>query len=186
MKRVTQRRLARKGVDGARIRLSPIRSGDSETLFRWINDRDLVLFNAGFRPVHAAQHAAWMKAAAARPDAAIFAIRLKRGDRLIGVCQLHSISAVHRNAELQIRIGDAASRGQGYGVEAVRLLVDFGFRDLNLHRIWLRVFGTNTRAIRTYLAAGFAREGVMRDAAFIDGRFVDVVVMGRLRPAARA
>ena len=63
----------------------------------------------------------------------------------------------------------------------MRLLVDFAFRDLNLHRVWLQFFDFNTRALKTYTAAGFVREGVMRDAAFIDGRFVDVVVMGKLR-----
>jgi RimJ/RimL family protein N-acetyltransferase len=58
--------------------------------------------------------------------------------------------------------------------------VAFGFRDLNLHRISLQVFATNKRAITTYERAGFRHEGTMRQAAFIDGRFVDVVVMGIL------
>jgi RimJ/RimL family protein N-acetyltransferase len=165
------------------VRLSPIRAGDSAALFRWINDRELVLFNAGYHPVHAGQHAVWMKRIVKTPDVAIFAIRVKRGDRLVGVCQLHTISALHRSAELQIRIGEASARSRGYGTEAVRLLVDFAFRDLNLHRVWLRVFTSNTRARKAYVAAGFVEEGVMRDAAFIDGRFVDVVVMGLLRPA---
>jgi RimJ/RimL family protein N-acetyltransferase len=165
---------------GPRIQLAPLQPKDSAALFRWINDRELVIFNAGFHPVHARQHDAWMKRVVNSPDVAIFAIRQTRGDRLIGVCQLHSISPVHRSAELQIRIGDASARGRGLGSEAVRLLVEFGFRDLNLHRIWLRVFRSNTRALRTYAAAGFVKEGIMRDAAFIDGRFVDVVVMRKL------
>ena len=171
----------REGVEGGRIRLSPIRAKDAPALFRWINDRELVVFNAGFHPVHASQHATWMRSIAGRTDLIVFAIRRKRGDALIGVCQLHTISAVHRSAELQIRIGDAASRGRGYGAEAVRLLVEFAFRDLNLHRVWLRVFRTNTRALKTYTAAGFVREGVMRDAAYIDGHYVDVVIMGMTR-----
>ena len=168
-------------MNGSRVRLSPLLQKDSATLFRWINDRELVTLQAGFRPVHGLKHAAWMKDIVNRSDVAIFAIRLKRGDRLIGVCQLFSISPVHRSAELQIRIGEARARGRGYGTEAVRLLVDFAFRDLNLHRVWLQFFSFNTRALKAYTAAGFVREGVMRDAAFIDGRFVDVVVMGRLR-----
>jgi RimJ/RimL family protein N-acetyltransferase len=171
------------GIAGARVRLSPIRPKDSASLFRWINDRELVVFNAGFHPVHATEHAAWLRDIVTRSDTVVFAIRQKRGDRLIGVCQLHSISAVHRSAELQIRIGEPRARGRGYGVEAVRLLVDFAFRDLNLHRVWLRVFRTNTRALKTYAAAGFAKEGVMRDAAFVNGRFVDVVAMGITRRA---
>jgi RimJ/RimL family protein N-acetyltransferase len=173
----------RRRLEGPLVRLTPLQSADSAALFRWINDRELVIFNAGFHPVHASQHAAWMKRIVDSPDVAIFAIRQKRSERLVGVCQLHSISSVHRSAELQIRIGEAGARGRGYGTEAVRLLVDFAFRDLNLHRVWLRVFRSNTRALKTYAAAGFVREGVMRDAAFVDGRFVDVVVMRKLQRA---
>ena len=180
---MTKRPLTRGGPEGLRVRLAPLTAEDGPSLFRWINDRELVHLSAAFHPVHAEHHAAWMREAINRTDAAIFAIRVKRGDRLIGVCQLHSISAVHRNAELQIRIGDGRARGRGYGTEAVRLLVDFGFRDLNLHRVWLRFFRGNTRALRTYAAAGFVKEGVMKDGAFVDGRFVDVVVMGRLSRA---
>lgn len=171
------------GVEGTRLRLAPIREKDGPALFRWINDRELVIFSAAYHPVHASQHAAWMRSLSARRDQVVFAIRLKRGDRLIGICQLHSISDLHRNAELQIRIGESYGRGRGYGVEAVRLLLDFAFRDLNLHRVWLRVFKANARAQKVYADAGFKREGIMRDAAFVDGRYIDIVVMGKIRRA---
>ena len=66
-------------------------------------------------------------------------------------------------------------------MEAVRLLLDFAFRDLNLHRVYLHVFDTNAAAIRIYEKVGFVREGVLRQAAHIDGRYVDVMVMSILR-----
>ena len=163
------------------VRLAALRAGDSDSLFRWINDRKLVELNAPFHKVRRRQHDAWFASIRKRRDVAIFGIRLSKNDRLIGSCQLHTIDADHRSAELQIRIGEADARGQGYGVEAVRLLARFGFGTLKLHRIWLRVFSTNRRAIRAYRKAGFRREGVMRDAACINGRYVDVVVMGIIR-----
>ena len=61
-----------------------------------------------------------------------------------------------------------------------RQLVEFAFRDLGLHRVWLQVFATNARALKAYEKAGFAREGRMREGVFVDGRFVDVVAMGIL------
>ena len=88
---------------------------------------------------------------------------------------------VHRSAELQIRLGEAAERGQGYGTEVVRLLLDFAFKDLNLHRVYLHVFSTNTAVIRVYEKVGFVREGLLRKAAHINGAYVDVLVMGILR-----
>lgn len=164
----------------SRVVLSPITIADAPALFNWINDRELVLFNAPFRPVHEASHSEWLKGLAQRRDLVAFAIRLRRGGSLIGICQLTGINQVSRSADLQIRIGVTGARGKGLGLEAVQLLLSFGFRDLNLHRIALQVFATNTRAIKTYAAAGFRREGVLRDAAFVDGRFVDVCVMARL------
>jgi RimJ/RimL family protein N-acetyltransferase len=169
----------------SRVRLTPIRMADAPTLFDWINDRDLVLFNAPFHPTHEASHLEWVKGLGRRQDLVAFAIRTAPAKRLIGVCQLTAINPVSRSADLQIRIGEAASRGKGLGSEAVRQLVAFGFKDLNLHRIALHVFATNTRAIKTYEKAGFRHEGTLRDAAFIDGRFVDVRVMAILESQRR-
>jgi RimJ/RimL family protein N-acetyltransferase len=100
--------------------------------------------------------------------------------KAVGSCQLLNIDMRHRNAELQIRIGEESHQGQGLGSEAVRLLCDFGFRDLNLHRIYLRVFTTNSRAISAYKKCGFKEEGVSQEAAFIDGAWVNVLGMGIL------
>ena len=100
---------------------------------------------------------------------------------MIGVCQLHSISHVHRSAELQIRIGDDEERGKGYGGEAVRLLVGFAFSDLNLERVGLHVFSTNKRALGLYAKTGFKVEGRLRKAAYIDGVYVDIILMGLMK-----
>jgi len=164
-----------------------IRSGETFCLimldldrFKWINDRELVLFNAAYRPIHESAHREWVAGLAGRRDLVAFGIRMKGSGKLIGVCQLTGINGVSRSADLQIRLGVATSRGKGLGREAVQQLVAFGFDDLNLHRIALQVFATNTRAIKTYEAAGFRHEGTFREAAFIDGHFVDVRVMAML------
>ena len=164
----------------ARVALGPITASDAPILFEWINDRDLVLFNAAYRPTHEAAHLAWVRSLADRRDLVAFAIRTVPGKRLIGVCQLTGIDPIHRRADLQIRMGDDRTRGRGLGLEAVRLLLAFGFGDLNLHRISLQVFATNARAIKTYERAGFRHEGRLRDAMFLDGRFVDVLAMAIL------
>jgi RimJ/RimL family protein N-acetyltransferase len=166
---------------GERIMLSPLRDEDSETLFRWINDRELVVLSAPFAPVSELEHRRWFDAMRARDDVVIFGIRTLDGDELVGSCQLHGIDRRHRSGELQIRIGERAAWGRGYGTEAVRLLVAYGFTELGLHRIRLQVFATNTRALRAYESAGFRREGVERDGAFVEGSFVDVVRMAVLR-----
>ena len=169
-------------MQSERVRLRPLRKSDSGLLYEWISDRELVLLNSAFHPVSEVDHEAWVEAMLTRRlDLVIFVIEERSTGTAIGTCQLLNINWRHRNAELQIRIGDAAGRGRGMGAEAVRLLCEFGFADLNLHRIYLHVFATNTRAVAAYEKAGFAREGLLRAAAHIDGQWVDVVPMGLIR-----
>ncbi|MBM4447576.1 MAG: GNAT family N-acetyltransferase [Chloroflexi bacterium] len=163
------------------VALTSLTVDDLPTLAAWINDREQVLFNAPYKPVHEGQHKAWFESMQNRNDIVIFGIRLLKSNKLIGTCQLHSIDHIHRSAELQIRLGEVAERGHGYGTEAVRLLLDFAFKDLNLNRVYLHVFATNAAALRTYEKVGFACEGLLRQAAYIDSRYVDVVVMGILQ-----
>jgi RimJ/RimL family protein N-acetyltransferase len=166
---------------GKLVELTPLTDADSDAMLRWINERDLVLLSSAYRPVDEAHHREWFSSIRKRADVVIFGIREVAGGRLVGSCQLLGINPTHRKAELQIRIGEADARGRGYGREAVDLLLDFAFGDLNLHRVELTVLEGNEPAIKTYLSAGFAREGVMRQAAHIDGRYVDLVFMGILR-----
>lgn len=164
-----------------KVLLAPLSAEDMPILSGWINDRDQVLFNAPYKPVHEDQHKAWFDSVQQRNDLVIFGIRRLDGNKLIGSCQLNSINQIHRSAQLQIRIGEPSERGHGYGTQAVRLLLDFAFKDLNLHRVYLHVFRTNVAAIRTYVKSGFVQEGLLRQAAYIDNKYIDVVIMGILR-----
>jgi RimJ/RimL family protein N-acetyltransferase len=132
------------------VSLEPLRDEDSEALFAWINDRELVELSAVFRPVSRAEHDAWFASVRARDDVVIYAIR--EDGALIGTCQLVLEGDA---AELRIRIGERAAQSRGIGSWAVRELVRRGFDELGLERIWLQVFDVNARAIRAYEKAGF-------------------------------
>ena len=164
-----------------RVVLSAITAADSPILWRWINNRQDVLLNAPYKPISERQHQAWFEEIQSRHDLVMFAIRLQKTHKLIGTCQLLNIHSIHRSAELQIRMGESAYRGAGYGTEAVELLLDFAFKDLNLQRVSLHVFRSNEAALRSYEKVGFVREGILRRSAHIDGEYVDMVVMGLLR-----
>lgn len=163
------------------IRLRSVRDGDSSLLFEWINDHDLVVLNAPYRPVSEVEHREWFEKLGKRTDRVFFMIEDVETLSTIGSCQLLNIHSIHQSAELQIRIGQTIFQNKGAGSEAVRQLVAFGFEDLNLRRIVLQVFATNERAIRVYEKNGFVREGLLRQAAFIDGRWVDVLCMAKMR-----
>lgn len=166
------------------VELTAICDADLQCLFEWINDREEVLLNASYSPVHERDHLAWFESVRRRPDLVIFAIRLLEDGALIGSCQLRNVDRRHGSADLQIRIGARDARGKGYGTEAVRLLLLHAFRDLGLERVQLQVFAGNERAIRAYQKAGFCQEGRLRSAAYIDGERCDIIVLGILRDEA--
>lgn len=163
------------------VLLRSLTKEDLPQLFIWINDRTQVLWNSPYKPVHEIEHHKWFESSMLRNDLKIFAIEKKLTNQLIGSCQLHNIHPIHRSAELQIRLGNVDERGKGYGTEAVKLLLQFGFIDLNLHRIYLHVKDNNPAAIRIYEKCGFQIEGILRQAAFIDGEYVNLQVMGILQ-----
>jgi RimJ/RimL family protein N-acetyltransferase len=167
-------------LSGERISLGPVVADDLPQLFRWINDRELVVLSASYRPVHFSDHEAWWSRVSSDPSVVLFAIRLREDDRLVGTCQLLAVDPRHRSAELQIRIGEPEARGRGLGTEAVRLLLQHAFADLGLRRVGLHVLASNAPAIAAYEKAGFVREGLLRQAAFTDGRHEDLLVMSVL------
>jgi len=168
-------------LKGENVILTEIRLDDSKTLYSWINNAELVRWNAPYMPVASAQHALWFDRLGADSSRVAFAIREASDGPPIGIVQLIDVHSVHRSAEITIRIGDEGHRGKGLGAEAIRLVTEFAFDDLNLQRLWLRVFHTNGRAIKAYQNAGFEIEGTMRRAAFIKGGWLDVIVMAILR-----
>ena len=173
-------------LKGRLVRLVPLCLTDAQTLYSWINDRELVVHSSAYKPVHYPDHEAWFQSIRDRDDVVIFGIRRNADDTLVGSCQLHSLSAVHQSAELQIRVGVVTAQGAGVGTEACGLLLQHAFLDLNLHRIYLHVFDTNVSAKHLYKKCGFTLEGRLRQAAFVDGQWVDVLVMSILRNEYRA
>lgn len=164
-----------------RVLLRSLRQEDSPLLYNWITNRELVILNAPFHPISEVDHQAWFESMLVkRADLVIFVIEDVATKQAIGTCQLTNINWRYRSAELQIRIGNSQYQGRGFGSEAVRLLTHFGFADLNLHRIYLNVFAGNARAIKAYEKCGFLKEALLKEAAFIDGSWVDVVGMGKL------
>jgi RimJ/RimL family protein N-acetyltransferase len=168
-------------LEGERIVLAPVRDDDRAALFAWINDRESALLSAPYRPVHERDHEAWFDAVRQRDDVVLFGIRARDDDRLLGTCQLLGIDRRSRGAELRIRLGEEGDRGRGHGSEALRLLLRHAFDDLNLRRVSLQVLATNERAIAAYRSAGFAQEGRLREAAYVDGAYVDVLLFATLR-----
>jgi RimJ/RimL family protein N-acetyltransferase len=165
------------------IRLREIERGDVPAINRWRQDRALTAgLGAPHRHIGIEVDERWFEAYLARRGTDVrCAICRDDEPEPIGVVSLTGIDPVHKHAELHILLGDRASHGQGIGADATRAMLHHGFRDLNLHRIYLFVLDANGAARRMYEKVGFRHEGTLREAAFKDGTYDDVHLMALLQ-----
>ena len=156
---------------------------DIPIINRWRQDRALTAgLGAPHRQVGLEVDERWFEAYLERRGTDVrCAICTDNASEPIGLVSLTGIDPVHKHGELHILLGDRASHGQGIGTDATKAMLSHGFRDLNLHRIYLFVLDSNVAARAMYEKVGFRREGTMREAAFKNGVYEDVHLMGLLQ-----
>jgi RimJ/RimL family protein N-acetyltransferase len=176
-------------IYGERIRLRAPTRDDLPRFTAWLNDPDIRQYISIFLPFSIEEEESWYESMLKRPiEEHPLVIEIRQlsdeGEETwlpIGNLGLFSIDWRVRSAEMGIFIGDKSYWDQGYGSEAVSLILRHGFDTLNLQRITLRVFASNPRAIRTYEKVGFVHEGRMRRAYYDGGKYIDVLLMSILR-----
>ena len=171
-------------IYGERIRLRAIEREDLPTFVEWLNDPEVIAGLVIYVPMSLEDESKWFEGLSNRPAEErplCIEVKTEEGWRKIGNAGLHNIEWTHRAAEMGIVIGEKAYWNQGYGAEAMTLLLEYGFETLNLNRMFLRVYENNPRAIRAYEKAGFVHEGRMRQDHYADGRYYDVLLMSVLR-----
>jgi RimJ/RimL family protein N-acetyltransferase len=165
----------------ADVVLTPLMPNDAQLMFQWLNDVELSYLNGPYRPTDGMTFGPWYNGIGKDQTKVFFAIRPAADERFAGYVVISSIHAVFRSAELGIIIGAEADRSRGWGQQALALALKFCWNDLNLNRVSLMIYGDNPRAVGAYAKTGFQHEGVLRQAAFIGGKYVDITVMAALR-----
>ncbi|MFD1019652.1 GNAT family N-acetyltransferase [Thalassobacillus hwangdonensis] len=99
----------------------------------------------------------------------------------IGWVDLKNIDHLNKHAELGIAIGDKSYWGKGYGLSAMKEMLRWGFNELGLNKIWLRVEVDNVRAIKSYKRIGYVEEGILRQDRLRNGLYVDRMRMSILK-----
>ena len=166
---------------GEKVYLRAIETADAQHLQPWLNDLEITRGMTPYRPISLEAEEGFIGAMGKTDRDVILGIVDRATDALVGATGLHEIDQQARNAQLGIFIGNKTAHGMGFGSEATRLIVSYGFDTLNLNRVWLRVYENNPRAQRIYEKIGFVKEGVLRQHAYREGRYLDVIVMGVLR-----
>jgi len=161
--------------------LRPPEPADIEALYRFKNDPDIAKMLVGFSTGYSkADLANWVEFHRKSQDEVLWVIA-ENDDRCIGHMGLYRIDHRIGCAEYGILIGESARRGRGLGRACMKFAVEYGFRELNLNRIYAHILAHNEASIRMCRSLGFDLEGCLRQAQFKSGSYVDVVMMSALR-----
>lgn len=167
-------------LEGSRVYIEPIKREDTMKIVQWRNQpyvRERFIYQELFTPE---SHEHWMKTMVDTGKVAQFIIHMKEDGKAIGSAYLRDIDSKNKNAEFGIFIGEEDYLGKGIGNETARLMLKYAFEDMKLHRVFLRVFASNKRAIASYKKAGFVEEGCFRDAVRIREEYYDIMYMAIL------
>jgi RimJ/RimL family protein N-acetyltransferase len=160
---------------GQKCYLTPIDENDAEKFTEWLNDlevtRNLMMYH---RIINVQNEKGLLEKIAKDHNYSIIDIKT---DELIGNCGYMALDHLNQTGEIGIFIGNKKYWNKGYGTEALQLLLDYGFKALNLHNIGLRVFSFNERAKKSYEKIGFKITGKIREAILRDRKRHDLIFM---------
>ena len=169
-----------KKLVGDRIYLSPRGASDEEIekFTDWMNDFQTTDFiGRSGQVVTFIGEKEWLENKTKNVQDRSFSIIELNHNKLIGTISLENFSWIERSAVLGIFIGDKDFRNNGYGTEAIKLLLEYGFKYLNLHSIRLDLLSINERAHKCYLKCGFKDTGCSREAIYVNGKYYDKLHM---------
>lgn len=169
-------------IEGTLVNLRAHEMTDAERYAAWFNDPEVTRYLRKRYPFSLLAEEEFLREKTSKPvsyDHVGFAIDAKDGVH-IGSIGFHAVSPEDRRAEIGIAIGDKRYWGKGYGADALRTLMQFGFEEMNLYRIELTVDERNERARACYRACGFVEEVRLRQDRYADGAYYDTLWMGIL------
>lgn len=168
-------------ITGKKTYLVAVNRESIEQLRTWRNNPELRKYFREHREISKEMQERWFtERVLNNPCQVDFEIHDIDTGKLIGHCGLYYIDWINRNAEFTVYIGDMSYRNGGYGSDALRLLFEYGFSTLNLHRIWAEVY-SNNGAIDIYRRLGFKDEGVKRQHHFETWQYLDCYMLGLLQ-----
>lgn len=151
--------------------LHPLEEKYSEVLFNWRNDERIFKWCRQHDLLTEQSHKTWFIKNQTDPKTKMYLIKTSEYSVPIGVCGFTDIDLINQRAEFSLYIAPAHHK-QGYGREALQLLLWHGFRAYPFKIIYGESFDNNP-AIEMFLKLGFKKEGIRRDFYFRDGKHID-------------
>jgi RimJ/RimL family protein N-acetyltransferase len=161
-------------MSGKRIFLRPLEREDLVLRPKWFNDPEINQNLMIMVPVGYAQTLYWFDKSLKDDTKLNLSICDKSTQQVIGMTGLLNINPLHQNAQFYMTIGEKDFWGRRIPDEVIPLVVELGFGELNLRKIYLWTISGNNRARKVYERNGFVLEGIMKQHYFCRGKFQDL------------
>jgi RimJ/RimL family protein N-acetyltransferase len=162
-------------LKGKLVDLRAIERADLATLLAFRNKPEFRRFFREYRELSSSDQERWFETVVLKdPSTRMFSIVESTTGRLLGACGLCYINWVDRNADLSIYIGaDDLYIDDKFAPDAAKVLMDYGFKELGLHRIWAEIYSIDEKKERFFNNLGFALDGRHRETHWTEGDWVD-------------
>ena len=169
-------------IKGKKIILDSVEEEHLPLLLKWRNDPNFRQYYREYRVLTVEQQRKWWVDKVLNDNSwQYFVVKpVQDPEKIIGVAGLTYIHPIYRTGEFAITLGDSSYRGKGYGSDTLKTLINYGFNDLNLNKIWCEVY-ENNKAIEIYRKIGFKDEGILRQQVYKNGKFLDSYILSMLR-----
>ena len=162
-------------IRGEKVTFRALERDDLRQLRDWRNLPEVRKRTREFRLLSMEHQERWFTQLHDDRNTIMFAVLDEQG-KLIGVVGLTYIDWKNRRSEVSIYIGDEEAWGKGYGFDALKTLMAYGFHTANLHKLYAEIFAFNEPSIRLFEKAGFTRDGAKREDQYVDGKYWDTYV----------
>ena len=167
-------------LEGKYVELRQIEESDLPNLRDWRNSSFIRAYTREYLPLNMLNQKRWFESLLTDQSNIMFVLEKKEDKEVIGCCGLTYINWKEGHGEVSIYIGDQKWQEKGYATDVLQLLLNYGFCELRLHRIYAIIFGYNEASIKFFEKNRFKLEGRHREARFWDGKFHDELVYGIL------
>lgn len=165
---------------GKNLYLRSIEQKDLEgKYFDWLNDYEVTKYlESSFFPNTIEKLQDYLNNVGKSSNDVLLGIIDLETDTHIGNVRIGPINWVHRTAFLGIMIGEKDFWGKGYATDTLKLIVEYAFNRLNLHKISAGVNASNKPSLRAFEKAGLKIEGRRKEELYVDGKYHDGIIMG--------
>lgn len=167
-------------LEGSSIYLREVNENDvTEEYYNWLNDKEVNQFlETRYHPQSKANILNFVKKMDGQQNEIFLAICDKLTHKHIGNIKLGPINWIHRFGDISLLIGDKEYWGKGIATEAIRLMTEFGFNTLNLHKIKAGCYEKNIGSLKAFLKVGFTQEGILKKQWIVNGSFQNSIILG--------